>query len=356
MQLLPEVLDELKFQFFDNVAYPYTVLPYREEDGITYNVPLLGVTAVGHSGPVGDNPIRAVGNYSAGVPTWRNISGRTISGLMRGSIEMLVRVQSQNSQEHLRRSGLAPNRPPNIWFCLNSDNDYLNARESYAMAICSNWGQIPMFKLFQQQWGVPIPEWADLAPLLSGVTPKAHTVEVGYIGPNSVAETLTPADGNGRTTSWMEVDGETLWHVAASGTSNIARLQFRDAGGRIWYDHRQSGGGLSVDKVWQIHPEAVEARICFANVSAATATDITVLPVPNTIDPCVGTWAKYQFNINQHVDLLPNVDYEFQVRFFNGAGGAYDRNSFVITTGGLSLLHDGRSQRYLNVEKMKGTM
>lgn len=353
---VPEVLDEIQFKLFDNVAFPYTILPYQKIDGLNFVCPLLGITSVGHSGPVGANPFRATGNYSAGVTTFRNVSGRVLSGVLRGSFTLLLRLQFEQSPESIRLAGLAPNRAPDTWFCMVApDGDGLNARDRYAMSIVSNWGQIPSFKMIQQPWSVPIPSYADLVPLLSGVTPKAHTVASGGINGNSVDETLV-VNANGFTTSWIPVGGETLWHVTANGTSSTCRIQFKDAGGNIWYDHRQSSNGVTgaVNTVIQCNPLATQMRICFRLTASDTATDLTILPLPNTIDPCVGTWARYEFNVHQHVDFLPNVDYNFQFAFFNGAGGTYDENSFVIPSGGLGFFYDSRPERYLNVKKVKG--
>lgn len=343
--LMNECLDEIKFQFYDGVGYLYQVIPYRRLNGVYYNIPLLGITSVGHSGPVGDNPFRCTGHYSVGVTAFRQVTGRAMHGLIRGSIELLLRV-SDRSLAGQRLSGAISNRVPDIWMCLSALNgDGMNGRNRYAMAICKNWGQIPMFKLCAQGFNIPI-TYEECATRLASEPGIAHTVQRGWIRPNSISEELAPTTALDKTTSWMDIEGETLWYVSANGTSTVTRLQFKDAMGRVWYDHRQSGGFNDgrINSLYEIHPDAVQARIFFA-WQQDTATDITVKAVPKWIDPAYGTWARYQINVNQHVDLLPDVDYSFTFAFFHGAGGQYDENGFIITSGGLSMLHDARDHR-----------
>lgn len=351
--LLPEYLDEIQFRFFDNATFPYTILPYRKFSGTTYNLPLTTIHSVAHTGPVGDNPFRAVELYSAGIYKFRQESPSTISGILSGSFELLVRVNLIDSQEQKRSSGRTPIIAPDLWFCLTTpDGSPLNSRDRYALANVYNWGQVPLFKMIPQQWAIAMPDYAGLTPLMAKVNPIAHKLLPGTIDAGSVSETLTPPDGTEvKTTDWISIGGENYWYVELSDAtqrSNRARMQFKDAGGYIWYDVDQSVGNASAAKLWKMPPNAVQARIAFVQ-KGGTAADIVIRPVPLTIDPSVGMWARYQVNVNQIVDFIPNVNYCFELAFWNGQQYSLDSNSFVVVSGGLKFSHNGRTTRATNL-------
>lgn len=345
--LMPEFLDEIQFRFFDNVTFPYTIIPYKKLGDSEYQVPLTTIHSVGHSDAVGMNPFAAISTYGVAISEFQQESDSTISGILSGTLSIMTRVDNQKSPALVRSQGLRPVRSPDAWFCLNTpDGSPLNAHDRYAISNVYNWGQLRQTKMVPQNWAIPLEDYATLTPMLADITPVAHTVlkDVTITG-NTVTEALT-ADKGSLTTDWITVGGENFWHITdVGGTGNRARLQFKDEGGNIWYDSEQSVGNASAAKLWRIPDNAQQVRIAFKQNTNNTTTDIIIKAVPATIDPSFGTWTEYTFNVNQIVDFIPNTPYSFSIAFWNSYGGNYDENGFVVVSGGLKFTHNSRAKR-----------
>lgn len=346
-KLMPDFLQEIQFRFFDNVTFPFTIIPYKKLNGSEYQIPLATIHAVSPSDPVGMNPFRNVSTYGVAVNEFMHEEETTLSGILSGSFTLLVRVDSTKSPALVRSQGLRPVHSPDAWFCLNTpEGSPLNSRDRYAISNVYNWGQIEQFKMVPQNWAIPLEDYDTLTPMLSSVTPLAHTVlKDKTIDNNSIDETLRDDVGS-LTTDWITVGGENFWHITdVGGVGNRARLQFKDAGGWIWYDSEQSVGNASAAKLWRIPDNAQQVRIAFKQNANNTTSDIVIRPVPASIDPSFGTWSAYEFHVNQIVDFIPNTPYSFSVAFWNSYGGNYDENGFVVVSGGLKFTHNGRADR-----------
>ncbi len=354
----PPNLQEVQFKMFDNTAYMNGLIPWKRIGPTEYAIPMVTIETLAYQGAVGNNMFRCTETYGPGVTAFRYEGPDTMHGLLRGDINVVMRIRNE-SDEQQRLAGGSPTQAPILWVALVNPNGKpgYESRDRQVVAVQSNWSLLPVNKLNNRMASPaqPYPPYAQLVADLAAVAPIAHTVEVGTIDANSVNPTLNATGINGQalTTSWMNIQGETAWLLQdVGGVSNRCRVQFKDENGAIWYDNQVSSGTASAAKLLSLHPRAIQARITFRSTSAA-ATDITVKRLPPEKDQWSGTWAHYKLSINHMVNIEPGFDYRLHLVMWEGWNFVADPNGFYMTASGLSLLQNARPNLYDDLGRLE---
>lgn len=342
-------ITETFFDFWD-ISSRYGLInsvPVINDSG-RYALPIASIDTVSPNTPFIPNKFRMGKASYAAYSSFFHTSNNTLHGVLKGNITILLRTSTS----------LVPNDayntiPPTMFLVLSSENkpDYQLASR-FGLSLNSNLiKKEPVFLNprnsgnFYQTDLLNIDYEVALDIVKDNPTVNDQSSVSGYIAPNDTTGDLVGTGfPNHRTTNWIKCNPMASHYLLKGsqedGDSDNTRIQWKDSLGFIHYDVQNAVRGCN--RIVNIHPNAVEFRVWYANKDADAELFVWSLPVE--INPYYGTWYEYTFNVNTIVDFDPNQLYSFSVETYNGLNVQTPKTDrdVIVVNGGLSLITESR--------------
>ncbi|MGP5562775.1 phage tail protein [Vreelandella alkaliphila] len=339
-RFIPSNTAEVQFSFGTNGP---TYYPTKTASGFV--LPIEEIQTSYLSAAIAPNPFVEHTRMGYNIDTFKYVGAGPAYGLLKGSITISMQVMAESEEKH-RKRGVSSPLDPHIQLVLdmpngaNKGSNYrkLGLAQHVPVRTSERYRPNPFNSHFLSQNDSIVRTIGQLEELFArdpeafeeeGVISMLST-ETGYIGPNSIAEELTPpgsfngVPNNAFTTEWFDCGDCSTFFLQSAGKTDSRRVQYKDKFGRIHYDNRSTKGWLpdEEESVLSMGPvilpaEAVYARVmCNYRRESANSEQIQLIRLPAKYDPFSGVWADYTFDISTFVEFQPNNVYRFLARFW----------------------------------------